>query len=138
MARGMLFLLVYNIKIMNFKFKKRISLLFVLFFACLMIILPLSQVEAVEGEKITEGLSNPLQADSFTALIEDIIDWIVDIGLLIAVGMIIHSGVLFMTAGGKDEDITKAKKTLMWSLVGLAILLIGRNWISLVQDILGG
>ena len=124
---------------MNLKQKKRISLLFVLFFACLLIILPLSQVGAVEGRKIiTGGLSNPLQADSFAELIEDIIDWIANIGILIAVGMIIYSGVLFMTAGGRDEELTKAKNTLKWSLVGLAVLLIGRNWISLVSDILGG
>ncbi|MEA2113205.1 MAG: pilin [Patescibacteria group bacterium] len=123
---------------MNFKFKKRISLFLVLFFACLIIILPLLQVEAATYKKVTGGLSNPLQADSFSELIEDIIDWIADIGILIAVGMIIYSGVLFMIAGGSDEKITTAKKTLMWSLVGLAVLLIGRNWISLVESILGG
>ena len=112
--------------------------MFVLFFACLLIILPLAQVGAVEGRKITGGLSNPLQADNFAELIEDIIDWIANIGILIAVGMIIYSGVLFMIAGGRDEELTKAKNTLKWSLIGLAILLIGRNWISLVSDILGG
>lgn len=123
---------------MNIKLKKRISLLFVLLFACLIIILPLSQVEAVKYKEITGGLSNPLQADSFAELIEDIIDWVANIGILIAVGMIIYAGVLFMIAGGVEDNIIKAKKTLMWSLIGLAVLLMGRNWISLVSDILGG
>ena len=123
---------------MNFKFKKRISLSLVLFFACLLIILPLSQVEAAKYKKVTEGLQNPLQADSFTELIEDIIDWIANIGILIAVGMIIYAGVLFMIAGGSEEKITTARKTLTWSLVGLAILIMGKNWIALIESILGG
>lgn len=122
---------------MNLKFKKRISLLSVLLFMCLITILPLSQVGAVEGEKII-GLQNPLQAESFEELIEDIIDWVANIGILIAVGMIIYSGVLFMIAGGTEENITKAKKTLMWSLIGLAVLIMGKNWVTLVRSILGG
>ncbi len=123
---------------MNFKIKKRISLLFVLFFAGLLIILPLSQVEAVEGRKITGGLSNPLQADNFAELIEDIIEWLVSIGMVIAVVMIVYSGFLFMVSGGSEEKVTKAKRTLIWSLIGLAVLLVGRGWISIIQELLGG
>lgn len=120
---------------MNLKFKKRISFLLALLFTYLIITSPMCLVYAGD---ITTGLQNPLEADSFAELIEDIIDWVANIGILIAVGMIIYSGVLFMIAGGKDEDITKAKKTLTWSLVGLAILIMGKNWVTLVRSILGG
>ena len=120
---------------MNLKFKKRISFLLALLFAYLIISSPLCSVYAGD---ITTGLQNPLQAGSFEELIEDIIEWVANIGILIAVGMIIYSGVLFMIAGGNDENITKAKKTLMWSLIGLAVLIIGKNWVTLVRSILGG
>ena len=90
------------------------------------------------ADAVELGLQNPLEADSFAELIEDIIEWVANIGILIAVGMIIYSGVLFMIAGGNDENITKARKTLTWSLVGLAILIMGRNWVTLVRSILGG
>jgi len=83
------------------------------------------------------GLENPLNADSFTELLENIIDWITTIGILIAIIMIIYSGYLFMTSGGSDEKVSNAKKSLIWSLVGLAVLIMGKNFISLIKDILG-
>ena len=52
--------------------------------------------------------------------------------------MIIYSGILFMISRGNDEDITKAKKALMWSLIGLAILIMGKTWITLIESILSG
>jgi len=84
------------------------------------------------------SIENPLDSDNFTDLIGAIIDWIVAIGILIAVIMIIYSGVLFMTSGGKEESVTKARKALMWSVIGLAVLLIGRGWIGIVKSLVGG
>lgn len=117
---------------MSFNFKKGFSLFFLV---CLMAMLPLfwAGAQAVEGE-----FTNPLIADSFAELIEGIIDWVAMIGVIIAVGMIVYSGILFMTAGGDKEKITTARKALVWSLVGLAVLLIGSNWISIIKDLLGG
>jgi len=123
---------------MNFKLKKIISLSAVLFFICLTMGLPLAQVDALEGTKVTGSFESPLEAKDFTTLIEGIIDWVANIGIIIAVGMIIYSGLLFMIAGGRDEKITEARKALTWSLVGLAVLLIGKNWVTLVRSILGG
>ena len=123
---------------MNFKLKKIISLSAVLFFICLTVFFPLARVDALEGTKVTGSFSNPLTSTSFESLIEDIIDWVANIGIIIAVGMIIYSGLLFMIAGGRDEKITEARKALTWSLVGLAVLLIGKNWVTLVRSILGG
>ncbi len=84
------------------------------------------------------SITNPLNATSFTELIGGIIDWVVAIGILIAVIMIIYSGILFMTSGGKEESVTKARKALTWSIIGLAVLLIGRGWIGIVKSLIGG
>lgn len=48
----------------------------------------------------------------------------VTIGLLgvIAVILIIYSGMLWMTAGGKEEQITKAKKIIIQSIIGIIII----------------
>jgi len=89
------------------------------------------------GGKTTGKIENPLKAKSFTELIRDIIDWLVAIGIGVAVIMIIYSGLLFMTAAGDEEKVTKAKKALTWSLIGLAVLIMGKAWIALIKDILG-
>lgn len=119
---------------MNFKIKKRISLLLILFFVCIMAGLPLFQSNA----QMTGGFQNPLQAKSFTQLIEGIIDWVYSIGIVIAVLVIVYSGFLFMVSGGNEEKVTKAKRALMWSLIGLAVLLVGKGWVSIIQELLGG
>ncbi|MDD4902745.1 MAG: pilin [Patescibacteria group bacterium] len=47
------------------------------------------------------------------------------LGLLgvIALGLIIYGGFLWMTAGGNEEQIERAKKTLVSAIIGLAIIL---------------
>ena len=48
----------------------------------------------------------------------------VTIGLLgvVAVILIIYSGVLWMTAGGNDEQIKKAKKVIIQAIIGIIII----------------
>ena len=84
----------------------------------------------------TDRIENPLGASNFTELIGKIVVWIANIGIAVAVIVIIYAGLLFMTSGGNEEKITQAKKALTWSL---AILLMGRSGalIALVKDILG-
>jgi len=115
---------------------KKISWLFILFFGFLVISLPLIQVQG-NGVEESGGISNPLDSDSFSDLISNIIDWLIIIGQSIAVIMIIWSGFLFMTSEGNEEKITKAKKSLTWALVGLLVLLIGDGFIGIVKDLLG-
>src|SRR3989338_8153365 len=47
------------------------------------------------------------------------------LGLLgmVAVGLIIYAGFLWMTAGGNEEKVTKAKQLIVNAVIGLAIIL---------------
>lgn len=111
----------------------------ILIFSILLLILFMIGFPVINVNAFTPAphIENPLQATSFNDLISSIINWVVTIGVLIAVLMIIYSGFLFMTAGGVEDRVTKARKTLIWSLVGLAILIMGSNFINLIQNILG-
>jgi hypothetical protein len=46
-----------------------------------------------------------------------------DIGFFVAIFFIIYSGFLFVKARGNEQEITKAKSALTWTLVGTAVLL---------------
>ena len=70
-------------------------------------------------------------------MIANIIGWISNIGKAVAVIMIIYAGLLFMISGGNEEKITKAKKTLIWSLIGLGVLIIGDGFVNIVKNLLG-
>lgn len=125
-------------------FKKSSKFFFFFFFLVFgTIIFPLTVIGATGGEPSSavggesREIENPLGTTDFNELIGKIIDWIANIGALLAVIMIIYSGFLFMTSGGNEEKVTKAKKALTWSLVGLAVLLVGKGWVLIVKDLIG-
>ncbi|MCU0660423.1 MAG: pilin [Candidatus Pacebacteria bacterium] len=100
---------------------------------------PAGDAANLEGANtITDAdkLQNPLGGDVKTIpqFIAKILEIITKIGTPIIVIMIIYSGFLFVWARGNEEKLTKAKSTLMWTLVGAALML--GAWI-LAQAIVG-
>ncbi len=69
-------------------------------------------------------IDNPFKTKTIPDLVKAIVDEIlIPIGAVVAVVMIIFSGFLFVTARGNETQITKAKESLKWALIGSAILL---------------
>ncbi|GMQ95413.1 MAG: hypothetical protein BMS9Abin13_526 [Patescibacteria group bacterium] len=69
-------------------------------------------------------LENPLVSiGSFGDFVAAILGIVVKIGVPIAAIFIIYSGFLFVTAGGSEEKLTKAKTSFLWAVVGTGILL---------------
>lgn len=56
---------------------------------------------------------------------------------IILVLLIIYSGLLWMTSGGDEEKITKAKKTIINAVIGLIIILSANTIIRFVLSVLG-
>jgi hypothetical protein len=71
-------------------------------------------------------LPNPL-ANNVTSIfdfVRDVLGNIVlPIGSIVVVFFIIYAGYLFVTAGGNEKKLETAKKTLLWVLIGSAVLL---------------
>lgn len=100
---------------------------FVLIFG-LMLICPVQFVSAgadTVGTEIKIKINNPLDTkiDSIPKFIEAIIDIVLIVGVPIIVLAVIYVGFLFVQAQGKPEEITKAKKALLYTLIGAALLL---------------
>lgn len=83
-------------------------------------------------------IKNPIGARSFTAIIDRITDFAVKIITPISVLVILYAGLLYMFSAGNPEKVKKARQALTWALVGLAIVLIGKGFIFIIQDVLGG
>jgi hypothetical protein len=63
-------------------------------------------------------------ANTLIGFIEFILNNIVlPIGAVIAVLFLVFSGFLFVTARGEEEKLKLAKKTFLWTVVGIAVLL---------------
>jgi hypothetical protein len=52
-----------------------------------------------------------------------ILNWILGFLGLISLIMIIYGGSMFLFSGGEEEKITKGKKILGWSFIGLLVIL---------------
>lgn len=77
------------------------------------------------GINIKTGINNPLSSelDTIPKFIEKILEIVLLIGVPIVTLAIIYSGFLFVTASGNSEKLKKAKQTLLYTLIGAALLL---------------
>lgn len=85
----------------------------------------------------TPAVPNFLKANDFAQLVDKVAGYIFMIGMPIAVIMILYGGLLFLTSSGNEEKVKKAKRALTYAMIGVAILLIGKGFISLLASILG-
>lgn len=69
-----------------------------------------------------DPLTNPLKADSVPELIGIIIKAVLGIVGSIALLMFIYGGFMWLTSGGNDKKIEEGRKTLVWSILGLALI----------------
>lgn len=82
-------------------------------------------------------IDNPLEADSFTELIENIINFLFTISLPVGALMIVVAAYTFLTSAGDPEKIKTAKNIIIWTLVGIVVLFLSLALISLLKEALG-
>ncbi len=74
--------------------------------------------------ELTVAVKNPLgDKKEFKDILSSVLKAIMDIVLPVVIVMVIYSGFLYVVARGNPDAISKAHKTLTWTLIGAAILL---------------
>ena len=82
----------------------------------------------------TFKIKNPLTGiNSLEKLLDVFVQAIVKLGSVVVVFMIIYSGFLFVKAQGNDSELTAAKNTFMWTVIGAVVLLGARAIAAMVQ-----
>jgi len=107
--------------------KKTLSILILL-----SLILPI-RVLAVEPIVI----ENPLESESFEELLNTIVTFIYWIAIVIAPLMIMIAAFFFLTAGGDPKRVDTARRIILWTVIGLAIILFAKGLISVLKQIIG-
>ena len=108
--------------------KKTLSILILL-----SLILPI-RVLAVEPIVVIE---NPLEAKSFEELLNTIVTFIYWIAIVIAPMMIMIAAFFFLTAGGDPKRVDTARRIILWTVIGLAIILLAKGLSSVLRQIIG-
>lgn len=79
-------------------------------------------------------ICNPLKAETLIDLIKNVVDIIMQIGLVVAVVAIIWAGFLYVTAQGSEEKVKKAHSIFLWTIVGVAIILGAKVIVEVVKN----
>ena len=60
--------------------------------------------------------------------------------ILLALGVIflVYAGYVFLFANGDDNEVAKAKKIILYSVVAIAIAILARGIVALTQNVVGG
>lgn len=80
---------------------------------------------------------NPLSSLSFSRIFCTAANWLITIGLTLAVIFVGYAGVVLVTSRGEEEKRTKGKKILEGAIIGLALLLLAKTVIIIVLTFLG-
>lgn len=94
------------------------------------------------GEGGTTGVTtafefkNPIEAENLIELLDVIATWLFNISVPIMVAMILYAGITFLISRGEPAKVTQAKNILLYAVVGFAIILIGKGFITLIESVL--
>ena len=73
-------------------------------------------------------------ATSLKDLVLTVIDYFLGFLGLLAVVMVIYGGVTYVSSAGNDEAVGKAKKIIMYALVGIVVILLSFVVVNAITD----
>jgi len=80
---------------------------------------------------------NPLEYETFGELIDAIIQFIFYIAVVVAPLMVIIGAFYLLTAGGDPKKIGTGKNIIIYTLIGLAIVMLARGLLAMIESIIG-
>ncbi len=88
-----------------------------------MLVLPLA-LFAEPNTPISPGMfKSPIQFTSVSQVLNGFFKVLVQIGAVAVTLAIVYAGFLFVAARGNPDELTKARETLKWTIIGALILL---------------
>jgi hypothetical protein len=88
---------------------------------------------------LAADLVNPLgNVNSFQGVVGLLGTWIFNLAMPIGVIVIIYAGTMMLSSAGNPKRYQSGINALKYAVIGLAILFIGKGFVSLVVSILGG
>jgi|SRR3989344_7063924 len=90
------------------------------------------------GQEGSGTFKNPLgETTEFKALINKVLEVLIDVGIPILVVFIVYAGFKFVTAQGNTTKLEEARKTLLWAVIGGAVLVGAKVIATAIQDTIG-
>ena len=109
---------------------------FSVFFFCF-IITPFFVHGAITIPGVTPDPNLPTSLTTATeSLTVRIVNWMIRIFWILTVGFLIYAAYLYLTAGGIEDNVTKAKKYIIYALIAAAVALLATSLSGIVINLL--
>jgi hypothetical protein len=110
---------------MKFIFKNLFVIVLLTFISVIPVLSLADTVQPIynSGTTTSTTINNPIGVSNIQDFIKILLEGVIKIGLPIVALAIIYSGFLFVSARGNTESLKKAKSSLLYSIIGAAILL---------------
>ena len=79
---------------------------------------------------------NPIQATSVQAVVSAIGNWLYAIAFALVPVMILVGAFYILTAAGNPERVNTGRNIIMWTIIGLGIVIISTGIMSLMKELL--
>lgn len=90
------------------------------------------------GKGISNAGKSQLPGGTISAIITQAMNWLLAlVGILGVIGFVI-AGILYLTAAGSETQTEKAKKAMLYAILGVVVALVGLVIIKAVNTWLGG
>ena len=66
-----------------------------------------------------------------------VVNYIIGIVAIVAVVMIVWAGYLYITAGMDEKNVEKAKKMLLYGIIGIVVVILSYSIVSFATSFLG-
>ncbi len=98
---------------------------------------PGSGVPGLPRDDIPAGCGNSADQvwtlDCIFPILKNVVDWALIFSGIVAVFLIIFSGIKFITSGGNPKNVDSAKKTLTYAILGLLLILLSFFIINIIS-----
>ena len=103
----------------------------ILLFSLLAIFLMSANVQAALVD-----VDNPISTTDFNELVDNVLDWVLGIAASVALLMLIAGGIMYTTAAGSEEKLKSAKKTILYAILGVVVVILSYSMIVVLHGIL--
>jgi len=115
---------------LGFNFKKNMKKILLIVFVCLFVF-PLFIFAAGS----TATINNPIDSETFAELVQMVVDWILNIAMVLAPLVIVYGGFTYMTAAGDTGKITQAKNIILYAVLGFMLALLASSLVNVFKDL---
>lgn len=98
----------------------------------------IAMAPAIASAQFQEPTGTGLPAGSLLGIITSAMNWLlIVVGILGVIGFVI-AGIIYLTAAGDETQIDRGKRTMINSIIGIVVALLGVIVIQAVKAFLGG